>query len=75
MKGHKKGLCRPSPWVDHGDNNKQHGGHYEWETKRWSGSKWEPVVVTAVAENQVVVAGERAKLAVPKNSVIAQADE
>ena len=43
MKGHKKGVCRPNPWTDHGDNHKQHGGHYEWETQRWTGSKWEPL--------------------------------
>ena len=55
MKGHKQGVCRPNPWCDHGDNNKLHGGHYEWETERWTGSKWVPLVVTAVAENQVVV--------------------
>ena len=51
MKGHLRGQCRPNPWCDHGDNNKLHGGHYEWETERWTGSKWVPLVVTAASLN------------------------
>ena len=54
MKGHRKHQCRPNLWVDHGDNNKHHGGHYEWETKRWTGSKWEPLA-DVVNKNEVVV--------------------
>ena len=54
MKGHRRRQCRPNPWCDHGDNNKQHGGHYEWETQRWTGSKWEPLE-DVVNKNEVVV--------------------
>ena len=43
MKGHLKNICRPAVWVDHGDNNKVHGGHYEWETQRWFGGEWTPI--------------------------------
>ena len=50
--GHGKGKCRPNPWCDHGDNNKEHGGRYEWETQRWNGSKW----VDVVSVNKVVAA-------------------
>ena len=52
MKGHRKGRCRPNPWVDHGDNNKEHGGHYEWETQRWDGTRWKPIVAAAAEENK-----------------------
>ena len=74
MKGHKRGVCRPNPWVDHGDNHKHHGGHYEWETQRWNGSKWVPLavipaVVTAVAENTVVVETEDASKTVSSSHI------
>ena len=61
MKGHLKngrggkGICRPNPWCDHGNNNKEHGGRYEWETERWNGTEWKPVEVVATAKNEVVV--------------------
>jgi len=42
MKGHRKHQCRPNPWYD-GKTQQKHGGHYEWETQRWTGSKWEPL--------------------------------
>lgn len=57
MKGHlkngsKKGRCRPNPWCEHGNNHKEHGGHYEWEKQRWNGTEWKPV---EAASNAVVV--------------------
>ena len=50
--GHGKGMCRPNPRVEHGNNNKECGGKYEWETQRWTGSEWKPV---PSVENKVVV--------------------
>ena len=60
MKGHlktggKKGRCRPNLWCNHGDNNKEHGGHYEWEKQRWNGTEWKPIEGVAAAKNEVVV--------------------
>ena len=70
MKGHKRGICRPNPWCEHGNNNKQHGGHYEWETQQWDGSEWKPIVVTAVAENKVVVETEDSSKTVPISQIM-----
>ena len=59
--GHDKGRCRPNPWVDHGDNHKEHGGKYKWETQRWNGKEWKPVpassptTVIAIAKDTVTV--------------------
>ena len=53
MKGHRKHQCRPNPWYD-GKTQQKHGGHYEWETQRWTGSKWEPLA-DVVNKNEVVV--------------------
>ena len=54
MKGHKRGFCRPNPWYD-GKTQQERGGHYEWESQRWNGSEWKPIVVAAVNKNQVIV--------------------
>ena len=79
MKGHKKGVCRPSPWCDHGDNNKEHGGRYEWETQRWNGSEWKPWKpedVVPIMKNEVIVpAEEPEELPSPELEPIPQAKE
>ena len=65
--GHNKGRCRPNLWCDHGDNNKNHGGRYKWETQRWNGAEWKPVSPSVQSPKPAIV------VAITKDTATVQA--
>ena len=75
MKGHIRGQCRPMVWHNHSTNT-SYGGKYSWEkTSSLNGDTGDVDAKTVSLKKTLDVDGEGAKLAVPKNSVIAEADE
>ena len=75
MKGHIRGQCRPMVWYNHSTNT-SHGGKYGWEKTSSLNDDTEDAAAKIVSLKKTLdVDGEDSKLAVPKNSVIAEADE